>query len=111
MRLVNKCPHEIKLYDEAGQHVCDLPPDGTPVRVSAERRLVGRTEEGVPIFSTIYSHLDGVPPKIEGVAYVVSGLVVSACPEREDFYQPGELLRDSQGNVVGAVGVTRPERR
>jgi len=111
MRLINKCPHKLKLYDEAGRLVAELPPEHPPTRVAVRREKVGETPEGVPIFSTTYHSLDGVPPKVEGVAYVVSGLVVSACPEREDFYQPGELLRDSQGNVVGAVGVTRPERR
>ena len=109
-RIVNKCPHVLRLYDEAGRLTAEIPPTGTPCRVSVKYRKVMEID-GIPVFSIIYKDLVGVPPKEEGRIYVVSGLVVSACPEREDFYQPGELLRDSEGNVVGAVGVARPERR
>ena len=109
MRIVNKCPHELKLYDEAGVHVCDVKPTPPACRVGVEMKLVGRTWEGVPIYESEYTEIEGMPPRKKDVVYVVSGLVISACPERDDFFQPGDLIRNSKGGVIGAVGISRPK--
>jgi hypothetical protein len=34
-------------------------------------------------------------------------MVVDACPDREDLFAPGEPIRDAEGKVVGADGISR----
>ena len=108
-KIVNKCPHTLKLYSPEGRHIINIPPEEPPIRVAVERRLIGQTSEGVPMYETTYTGLEHLPPPQEDVIYVVSGLVVSACPSRRDLWQPGELLRNSEGEIIGAIGISRPK--
>lgn len=61
----------------------------------------------MPIFNTFPGDLEGLPARKKHVVYVVSGHVRAAVPERTDVYQPGELLRNDKGQVVGCIGLSR----
>jgi hypothetical protein len=98
MTLVNLTPHEVVL---CGMRI---KPDGTLARVSMTRKQTGQLDiDGtiVPIYSTAYGTVTGLPRPNDGIGYIVSALVRSAAPERLDIYSPADLVRDERGNVVG----------
>jgi len=107
--IVNLTPHELKLHDEGGRLVATVPPSGQVARVRTSAVRVGEAAEGVPLFVTEFGDVEGLPAPKPDTIYVVSGLVRShpQVAAREDVYSPGRLLRDEQGRVVGAVGLTR----
>jgi len=106
MVFINLTPHTLNLFNENGEQVAQIPPSGLIARVSTERVMVEK-KGGIPFFRTEYGEVDGLPGPQADTIYVVSGFVRAAVPHREDVWQPGELLRDENGRVIGAVGLTR----
>lgn len=109
MSIINLTPHELRLHDEDGRLVATVPPSGQIVRVRTRPVRIGQTEEGVPMFVTVYGDVEGLPEPKPNTIYVVSGLVREhpSVAARDDVFSPGRLLRDDAGRVVGAVGLTR----
>jgi hypothetical protein len=105
MKLVNLTPHKLNLCDEEGNEILAVEPSGDVARVETERQQVGAVQ-GVPLYETRQGEIENLPEPEEGVLYVTSGFVRSAT-DREDTVSPGELIRDENGNPVGAQGLTR----
>ena len=108
MSIINLTPHELKLFNEDGRLVATITPSGQVARVRTQSVRVGE-HAGVPLYRTEFGDVEGLPAPQPDTIYVVSGLVRAhpAVASREDVYSPGRLLRDAEGRVVGAVGLTR----
>jgi hypothetical protein len=104
-KLVNLTPHRLNLHDEDENEILSVEPSGDVARVETERVKVG-TVQGVPLYETHTGEVQNLPEPEDGVLYVVSGFVRSAT-DRNDVVSPGELIRDEDGNPVGAQGLTR----
>lgn len=122
-RLINLTPHEVVLVGENGS-MMRIPPSGQVARV-AERvegaeeflAVAGNTTPseiqfslgGVPLRRVSYGEIEGLPPREEGTFFVVSAVVAMAAAKagREDVLFPHELVRDSQGRIVGARALAR----
>jgi len=107
--VVNLTPHAVKVVDEHGKTVLELakPAEGTVLpRVGVESSLEGHIDWGVPVFKSKLSAVEGLPEPKEGVAYLVSTMVRTASPDRQDLVSPGELVRDADGKPVGCKGLT-----
>lgn len=98
--IVNKTPHTVYVYDDNTILLAEYQPDSVPVRIKADVQRIGDLA-GIPLTSTVYGDLEGLPDEQSGVYYIVSGLVKAACPERKDLLVPSEQLRDEQGRVIG----------
>ena len=112
MRLVNLTPHALTVMASDGN-----------VRIFARGQTVARVEtrreacafpfilNGVefPLHITTFGDIVGLPPRNGEDVFVVSALVRShpSCEGRDDVVSPGELIRDSAGNVIGCNGFTR----
>lgn len=79
-------------------------PSGTEARVSTTSIQVGE-HGGVPLYRTVFGEVVDLPDPVEGVLYIVSGLVRSAVPHRADVVSPGDPVRDAEGIVRGARGL------
>ena len=55
----------------------------------------------IPISSSSYGEVVDLPAPQVGVYYIVSRLVMSACPNRQDLLVPNDLVRDEAGRVIG----------
>ena len=105
---INLTPHNLNLYDENKNLIVTIPPSGTVARVVVRRVKTGELG-GVPTFRTEYGAVENLPEPQENTTYIVSGMVRTH-PDvrgRKDVYQPGELLRDSAGRPIGAIGLSR----
>lgn len=105
--LVNLTPHALHIWDAAHEVELVLPPSGAVARVA----MVKQAREpvcGVPVIETRLGDVEGLPEPVEGVAYVVSRLVLERVKAtRQDVYAPGELLRDDDGRPIGCEGLSR----
>ena len=108
MQFVNLIPHAINIFNEQGDPITTIEPSGTVARLTAEREHID-TVADVPLYVTRYGDVQDLPAIDPDVAimYIVSGLVRSALPERRDLWQPGELLRNAQGQPIGCVGLSQ----
>jgi hypothetical protein len=105
MEFINLTPHSLSVFDGEGKNlVITLPPSGQVARVAVKNELV-EIEGEIPLFSTTYGQVEGLPEAKEGTILVVSLLVRSALPGRTDLASPGELIRDPEGKPLGCKGL------
>lgn len=104
MQFVNLTPHDLNVVAHDGS-VRVFPKSGSVARVSVQR-LPREGLDGVLVSANVYGDVEGLPEPVEGVALVVSALVLARVPNRLDVFAPGELVRDEGGNVVGCKGLT-----
>ncbi len=100
--LKNGTPHDVVVVDDAGNVIHTYPTTEWKPRCTCNRVPTGDTVEGgIPLTRTVYGEVEGLPPYEEGVLWIVSALVRSACPERRDLVSPGEQVRTEKGVIVG----------
>jgi len=123
-KVVNLTPHSINFIlpynieigqDELGtpEYVTEersysLPPSGTVARCNVDREKKDKIideidgwEITIPVTKTRFGEVEGLPEPQEGTIYIVSNLVAQAVPDREDVFFPDDIVRDSQGNIIG----------
>ena len=107
MKVVNLTPHEVKVLDENGNVVATFPPSGQIARVKTSREKVGEIN-GIPVFKTVFGKVEDLPESQPDTVYIVSLLVLQACPDRHDLVAPDTspqgAVRDEQGRIIGVKG-------
>lgn len=116
MKKINLTPHTINIFTEDGENVANIEPSGLVARIETTTKMVGSDETGVCFYTTavtgspVTKTADGdevpFPAQQNGVIYIVSGMFRMYF-DREDLYQPGELLRDQSGRPIGCIGLSR----
>lgn len=112
MKITNLTPHALHVVDVRGNAVV-IPPSGTVARLPVRTCSMDPIETDLGTFAVVdqETHADEVEglPTVNGEEiFVVSRLVMNALKKwRGDIYSPGELIRDSGGNVVGCKGFSR----
>lgn len=109
VNLVNLTPHAITLMPADGQSVT-IPPSGAVARCAVRRVQIGmvRTPDGpgVPINRTEFGAVEGLPAPAPDTIYIVSAIVAQAA-HRDDVVIVDEVVRDSEGRIVGARALAR----
>lgn len=108
MTLVNLTPHTINIV--LGNGTFDVPASGTVARCSQSETVLGTVVvDGIeiPITGQSFGEVVDLPAPKDGVFYIVSRLVASACPSRSDLLIPGPMVRDDDGKVIGCRGLSR----
>jgi hypothetical protein len=119
MKIVNLTPHPLEFRST---------PDCLPLRIEssgiarceATETAVGGihgmfpSADGVnpddtviPIVTTKFGAVDGLPAPVEGTIYVVSSITAQSCPERSDVFVPAQPIRDAQGRIVACAALGR----
>lgn len=118
MKKINLTPHEINIFNIKGEPVQVVKTSGKQARLDSNRLEV-KNEDGFPWFNTEYgipflgifenneevARLEFPPPQPDTI-FIVSGLFRSGF-DRPDFWQPGEIIRDNDGNIIGCIGLSR----
>ena len=105
----NHTPHTINIHTPDGA-IVTIAPQGSPVpRVET----IAVDEAPIGAIPTVVSRLGPVsnlPPATPGVYLVVSQIVASACPDRDDLLYPYDLVRDDKGRPIGCRALSRIPR-
>lgn len=111
--ILNLTPHPIRLYwaeredgsDDLDAHLMEtFPPEPVPARL-ATIELGG----GISFELVEYGHATGLPPKRDGVQYIVSLVVALALADRRsDLLVPYREVRNSTGTVIGCRSFAQP---
>lgn len=104
MNLVNLTPHAIVLQAADGTETT-VPASGTVARVQATAGTAWMVDGmPIPVYGpTTYGAVEGIPPPVDGTAYIVSGMVLAAT-QRVDVFAPGTgpqdgAVRNERGQV------------
>ena len=108
MTLINLTPHTIHI--KGGQGYIVVPSSGDVARVEMDEVHFGYfSMDGVsvPVFTRKPGRVIGLPEPKEGVAYLVSSMVLDNLPEpRDDVYAPdtGKTAeRDENGQIIAVT--------
>ena len=114
MQIINLTPHTLNIFNEEGVETI-VPISGMIARIETETKFINEID-GIPFYETIVTgkpillDKDGnclpFPDVTLDSIYVVSGLFRSHF-DRIDLWQPGRLLRDEAGNIIGSLGLSR----
>ena len=95
--LVNLTPHTINVVLE--DRKIEIPSSGI-ARCSQTSKPVGDVN-GIPLTSTSFGEVEGLPKPTRGTLFIVSRLIMSACPTRIDLLVPNDMVRDDKGQIIG----------
>jgi hypothetical protein len=99
--------HTVTLLDRStNEAVRVFPNEGTSIRV---HQVVESLEvvDGVPITRNTYGPTVNLPPREEGVLLIVSALVLTANPDRDDLICPNESARGPNGQIIGCYSLAK----
>jgi hypothetical protein len=102
--IYNTTPHAVKVFDEQGNVLLEIPKAAVPLRIQEENVLMRKFGE-IPLVEKTFLGVD-LPPRMFEVFYVVS-LPVAQSIRRSDFIVPHDYVRDEAGNIVGCRGFAR----
>lgn len=101
MKIVNLTPHEVRVVLPDGT-TREFPPSGRVARV-ATRQVAGDPIDGVPVVTTEYGQVEGVPAPEPGTIYMVPMLVGQhLAGQRDDIFGPDSgptAIRGKNGQI------------
>lgn len=100
MKIINLTPHPVNVLDENGKVVRTFPTSGTIARLEVETERTGIID-GIPTVRTKFGKPEGLPAPTGGTFYIVSQLVKSGSPMRPDLLVPADVVRDTEGRIIG----------
>lgn len=103
-KLINLTPHTLNLTAADGSTV-DVPPSGDVARVSSTSTVID-TINGINVTTSTWGDVTGLPDAQDGIIYVVSRMVKDRVPDRPDVLVPGAPVRDANGKIIGANGLS-----
>lgn len=110
MAIIKNCtPHAINFVNDAGEVIRSIEPSGIIPRVSSTIEVVGDID-GIPDEATNYGEVVDLPEKQDGVILVVSAMVASRLPDRDDLRIPGRQVRNDRGQIIGCKSLSNPNK-
>jgi hypothetical protein len=103
-KFVNLTQHVLNVQNIDGK-IVNIPPSGDVARVSSTAKVVYYIND-IAVSKPEYGDVVGLPAPQPGVVYVVSRMIKDRVPDRDDVLVPGAPVRDSDGVIIGAVGLS-----
>lgn len=110
MKIVNLTPHAVNIVAADGTPLITIDPSGTVARLDTNVDIIGTVDVGnvsIPVQTTKFGPVSGLPNPKDGTVYVVSSLVAQRVPDRNDVYVPTDTVRDANGRIVGCRALGR----
>lgn len=104
MKIINLTPHAVTV---AG---ITIEPSGIVARVSATTADAGSVdfnETSIPLTTTVYGEVQGLPDQRDDTLLIVSSMVAARCKDRTDVFIPNEPIRDAEGRIIGCKSLGR----
>lgn len=105
---INLTPHTLNILAADGS-IVDIQPSGDIARVSSSSTVIA-TINGINVsqqtFGDVFGDVTGLPDTQDGIIYIVSRMVKDRVPDRLDVLVPGAPVRDADGKIIGANGLS-----
>lgn len=109
-KILNCTPHPITMCDAEGNVFHTFPKGEIVPRLSVKTVQAERISDNgvmIPTTVTVFGAPEGLPEEEPDTFFIVSQLLKAACPDRLDLLVPAEVVRDSQGNIIGCKSLGR----
>jgi hypothetical protein len=102
--LINLTPHVLNIVAADGS-IIDIQPSGNIARVASTSAVVA-TINGINVTQQTWGDVIGLPAAQDGVILIVSRMVKDRVADRADVMVPGAPVRNAEGVIVGANGLS-----
>lgn len=122
-KIINLTPHEVTLYADKdcmevtkGNYTTLVLKEGAkPIKVLASEGVARATStkqlmytiDNIPVYSTVYGEVEGLPEPRSNTYYLVSALTAQAVKNRHDILIVDGAVRDNEGKIVGCTAFGR----
>lgn len=103
-KIINLTPHSVNVIRDDNSVAITIEASGNVARCSQTINIVDTIDLNnvtIPVSSSSYGEVVDLPAPQDDTYYIVSRLVMSACPNRQDLLVPNDLVRDEAGRVIG----------
>ena len=99
-KVVNLTPHSVSILNDSNETVTVIASSGNARCKQVDTRHAA-TVNNIPLSSTSFGKVEGLPEEKKGIYYIVSRLIRTALPSRKDLLVPNEIVRNEKGQIVG----------
>lgn len=99
MKIINLTPHNVDICDENGNIIKTYEASGIDARMTFGYDDVD-VIDGVPMVVRTPRRIKGLPSPQKDTMFIVSNIIMDACPDRKDLLAPVKQVRIN-GRVVG----------
>ena len=103
-KIINLTPHSVNVIRDDNSVAITIEASENVARCSQTIDIVDTINVNniaIPVSSSSYGEVVDLPAPQDDTYYIVSRLVMSACPNRQDLLVPNDLVRDEAGRVIG----------
>lgn len=100
MNIINLTPHDIHICDADGIVTRTITRSGSQARCAVSTVVAG-SADGIPLVCAEFGDVSGLPETQPNTLYLVSLFVRQASPNRTDIASPGEMVRNTEGQIIG----------
>ena len=103
-KIINLTPHSINVIGDDNSVAITIEASRNVARCSQTIDIVDTinvNNVAIPVSSSSYGEVVDLPAPQDDTYYIVSRLVMSDCPNRQDLLVPNDLVRDEAGRVIG----------
>lgn len=104
MNIINLTPHDINVVTPSG--VITIHRSNNVARCNSSSVQID-TVNDIPIFQTIFGEIVNLPPPQGDTLFIVSMIVKDRAINRTDLVSPSDLVRDSNGVIIGCKGLSK----
>jgi len=104
MKIVNLTPHKISLYKD-DKIIKEFESEG--VARATQKSIVVDNIDGIDICRNVYGEVIGLPEQQPNTFYIVSKIVMDACPDRDDLLLSNDSVRNEEGQIIGCRSFAR----
>lgn len=102
LEVINCTPHDITIMNSKK---IVIEASGIVARVSTTISPSGMIGD-IPLSKSKFGEVENLPEPKNHTRYIVSRMVMEACPERSDLLVPGECVRDEEGRIIGCKSLS-----
>ena len=99
MKVINCCDHDVSICNRGGDIIKTYEPSGNWARVS--HVITIKHIDGVPTKVRKDKKIVGLPEPGEDTMYIVSNILMNACPDRKDLLSCGSKVCNRYGKPIG----------
>jgi hypothetical protein len=103
MNIINLTPHPLVLE----HHGENMTIESSGIARCATTETEVDIIDGIPIVTTQFGMVTGLPDPAPGVVYVVSSITAQAVPDRADVFVPARPVRDEKGRIIACRALGR----
>jgi hypothetical protein len=111
INIVNCTPHPVNIINQNTGQIVTIPKGEIIPRVASSTQIIETIQTNfgaIRITKNTFGKVENLPEPQHNTIFIVSAMVMNACPNRNDLLCPNESIRDEEGRITGCQSLALP---